>query len=75
MKYPMRVPTRYQSAFKHVYIEGEPRVQLATGVRPTLHHRWECRRCGKQIRPNTAAAQSHVAAHLRATGEEGAPKR
>ena len=65
MKYPARVPRKYGPYFRHRFVDGDPVVATAVGLRPTLHHRWECRMCGKQIIPNTAAAQSHIAKHAR----------
>lgn len=60
MSDPIRVhvlPRRYRERFREV------RAKAVDGVR--WYFLWECRACGRHLKPNTAGAQSHVAKHLR----------
>jgi hypothetical protein len=53
------LPLRYRLWFREV------RTNTANGLQ--WFFLWECRLCGQRIKPNTAGAQSHIAAkHLKA---------
>ena len=60
----MDIPLRYLEFF---FMQIE-RSGYRTGARRP--ERWICRRCAKAITPNNAAAQSHVAWHLRRVKEK-----
>jgi hypothetical protein len=51
------LPRRYRPTFREIKTWTEDGSQW--------FYLWECRLCGKRIKPNTAGAQSHVAKHLR----------
>lgn len=61
------LPERYISHFSAIDVTIPELGTIATSVGPRgrLGRRWRCRRCGKEIKPNTAGAQSHIAKHLR----------
>lgn len=60
------VPLRYQNLFKAVQVDIPGReIMTAVGPRGIVGWRWRCNRCGQEIKPNTAGAQSHTAKHLR----------
>lgn len=52
----LMLPTRYLAWFANVW---------ATRYRSRFVVAWACHYCGKQIRTNTAGAQSHVTMHVR----------
>lgn len=74
---PLRIPARYRDDFIEVMVDGPPVVMTSVGPRSTLCRCWKCNRCLQLIRPNTAAAQSHIAKHVRrslaAASEEQKP--
>ena len=49
--------------FRYHYMFREIRTKAEDGLR--WFFLWECRRCGKTIKPNTAGVQSHIAKHVR----------
>lgn len=61
------LPLRYQLHFKDVQVEIPELGTVATSVGPRgyVGWRWECKHCGKRIKPNNAGAQSHIAFHVR----------
>ena len=61
----MRMPARYRDSFVEVAVDVPPVVMTAVGPRAAVAYRWKCNRCGKAIMKNTAAAQSHLAKHVR----------
>lgn len=62
----IRVPLRYQTYFKSIDIEN-PSITINTsvGLRHSLMNVWKCNLCGKEIKPNNAAAQSHIVKHTK----------
>lgn len=64
-----RVPTRYVDYYKSVLVDNPDVPTVAISVPPfqraTLCCRWKCRRCGLLLKPNNAAAISHLAKHVR----------
>lgn len=52
-----RLPMRYWDRFRLVKTRTEDGL--------LWYFLWECRSCGKRIKPNTAGAQSHISKHLR----------
>ena len=63
----MRIPARYRDSYVEVAVDVGPAVMTAVGPRFAVGYRWKCNRCGMVIKQNTAAAQSHLAAHIRRT--------
>jgi len=61
----MRIPARYRGNFVEVAVDAPPVVMTAVGPRAAVGYRWKCNRCGKVIKQNSAAAQSHLAKHVR----------
>lgn len=61
----MRLPARYRDHFVEVAIDAPPVVMTSVGPRAAVGYRWKCNRCGKVIKQNTAAAQSHLMSHVR----------
>lgn len=61
----MQLPDRYASRFQAVDVPGERVVMTSVGARHDVKRVWRCRICGKEIKPNSAGAQSHIAKHLR----------
>jgi hypothetical protein len=53
----MMLPTRYLRTFTNVWTH--------TGYKSRTVTAWACKLCGKEIRPNAAGAQSHIAKHVR----------
>lgn len=51
------LPRRYRATFR------ELRAVTVNGLQ--WFFLWECRTCGRRVKPNTAGAQSHIAKHLR----------
>jgi hypothetical protein len=59
------VPVRYQAHFMQVWADGDRIVHTSAGERRDVKLVWRCKLCGREIKPNTAGAQSHIAWHLR----------
>ena len=74
MRPAMRMPSRYRDYFVEVAVDVEPVVMTAKGPRAAVGYRWKCNRCGHIIKQNTAAAQSHLAKHVRQAGATDTPK-
>lgn len=66
----MRIPARYRDNFVEVAVDVGPVVMTSVGQRFAVGYRWKCNRCGQVIKQNTAAAQSHLAKHVRAVEKE-----
>lgn len=62
----MMVPTRYLAWFVNDW--------QRTGYKSRSVVAWQCKLCGKSLRPNTAGAQSHIAKHVRERQAEGGPR-
>lgn len=71
MSSPLRLPARYRDYFVEVMVDGPPVIMTSVGPRPTLARRWKCNRCAQLLKPNTAAAQSHVMKHVRQVESAG----
>ena len=52
------LPHRYRPYFRLVRTDSERQPGC-------WYFLWECLRCGRMIQPNTAGAQSHIAAHVK----------
>lgn len=70
----MPMPARYRGTFVEVAVDAPPIVMTASGPRPSVGYRWKCNRCGKVIKQNTAAAQSHIAKHVREASPSVSPE-
>ena len=68
----MQLPRRYIDYFKDIWVDVPEAGTVSTSVGPVgyVGRRWVCRQCAKAIKPNTAAAQSHIAKHVREREKE-----
>ncbi len=71
MRVSRPLPARYRDDYVAVCVDVGPSVETSVGPRFSAAYRWKCARCGKVIKQNTAAAQSHLAMHVHKVLEAG----